>query len=82
LNLPDTALRTDLINAFTSYRDGADSWEKISERRVVYVCELKSSERDSTSDAAFVAGIPYTVVVHWQQANKYLQRAVRDLGLK
>jgi hypothetical protein len=82
LNLPETALRADLINAFTSYRDGADSWEKISERRVVYVCELKSSERDSTSDAAFVAGIPYTVVVHWQQANKYLQRAVRDLGLK
>lgn len=82
LNLPDTALRADLINAFTSYRDGADSWEKFSDRRVVKLSDLKSREGDSTSDAAFVAGIPYTVVVHWQQANKYLQRAVRDLGLK
>lgn len=82
LNLPDTALRADLINAFTSYRDGADSWEKFSARRVVNVCELKSSATDSTSDTAFVAGIPYTVVVRWQQANNYLQRAVRDLGLK
>jgi hypothetical protein len=82
LNLPDTALRADLINAFTSYRDGADSWEKFFARRVVNVSDLKSREGDSTSDAAFIAGIPYTVVIHWQQANKYLQRAVRDLGLK
>ena len=81
LNLPDTSLRADLVEAFSSYRDGADSWEKISEPRVVNVSELKSSVQDSTSDAVLFAGIPYTVVVHWQQANKYLQRAVKDLGL-
>jgi hypothetical protein len=81
-NLPDTLLRADLIKAFTSYRDGADSWEKISERRVVKVSDLKSRAGDFTSDASFVAAIPYTIVVHWQHANKYLQRAVRDLGLK
>ena len=79
-SLPDTALRTDLINAFASFRDGADWWEKVSEPRIVNVSELKSSASDSTSDASFVAGIPYTVVVQWRQANMYLQRAVKDLG--
>jgi hypothetical protein len=79
-SLPDTPLRADLINAFASFRDGADWWQKISGAHVVSVSELKSREMDSTSDASFVAGIPYTVAIHWRQANKYLQRAVKDLG--
>lgn len=79
-SLPNTPLRADLINAFASYRNGADWWQKISEPRVVNVSDLKSRESDSTSDASFVAGIPYTVAVQWRQANEYLQRAVKDLG--
>ena len=79
-SLPDTRLRTDLINAFASFRDGADWWQRISKPRVVNISELKSRERDSTSDASFVAGIPYTVAIHWRQANDYFQRAVKDLG--
>ena len=80
MSLPDTPLRADIVNAFASYRDGADWWQKIAEPRMVTVSELKSRERDSTSDASFVADIPYNVAVHWRQANKYLQRAVKDLG--
>jgi hypothetical protein len=79
-SLPDTPLRADLIKAFASFRNGADWWERISKARVVNVSEFKSRERDSTSDASFVAGIPYAVTVQWRQANKYLQRAVKDLG--
>ena len=81
-SLPDTPLRADLINAFASYRDGGNWWEKISASPLVNVSELKSGATDSTSDASFVAGIPYTVAIQWRQANEYLQRAVRDLGLK
>jgi hypothetical protein len=79
-SLPDTPLRADLINAFASFRDGSDWWEKISDPRVVRVSELKSRPRDSTSDASFVGGVPFAVAVQWRQANKYLQRAVKDLG--
>ena len=79
-SLPDAPLRADLINAFASFRDGADWWEKLSVPRVVNTSELKFSACDSTSDASFVAGIPYTVAVQWRQANEYLQRAVKDLG--
>jgi hypothetical protein len=79
-SLPDTTLRADLIGAFASFRDGADWWEKVSEPRMVNVSELKCRGTDSTSDASFVAGIPYTVATQWRQANKYLQRAVKDLG--
>lgn len=80
-SLPDTPLRADLINAFASYRDGADWWQKISEPRVVDVSKLKSRATDSTSDACFVAGVPYAVAVQWRQARQYLERAVKDLGL-
>jgi len=79
-SLPDTPLRADLINAFASFRDGSDWWQKISQSRVVNVTELKSRRTDSTSDVFFAAGIPYTVAIHWRQANKYLQHAVKDLG--
>jgi len=79
-SLPDRPLRADLIGAFASFRDGADWWEKVSERRAVNVSELKYRGTDSTSDAFFVAGIPYTIAAHWRQANNCLQRAVKDLG--
>jgi len=81
-SLPDTPLRADLINAFVSFREGADSWEKISNLRAVNFSELRSRTVDATSDACFVGGLPYTVAAQWRQANQYLQSAVRDLGLK
>ena len=80
VSLPDTPLRADLVNAFASYRDGADWWQKLASPRMVNASELKSRENDSTSDASFVADIPYNVAVQWRQAYKYLQRAVKDLG--
>ena len=79
-SLPDTPLRADLIKSFASFRDGTDWWEKISGPQAVNVAEVKSGPCDSTSDASFVAGIPYIVAVQWRQANEYLQRAVKDLG--
>ena len=80
-SLPDTPLRADLVNAFASYRDGGNWWEKISASPFVNVSQLKSGATDSTSDVSFVAGIPYTVTTRWRQANQFLQRAVKDLGL-
>ena len=79
-SLPDTPLRADLINAFASFRNGADWWERISDSRLVNAAEIKSRQSDSTSDDSFLAGIPYTIAGDWRQANKYLQRAVKDLG--
>ncbi len=80
-SLPDAPLRADLLNAFASFRDGADWWERISDSRLVNAAEIKSRESDSTSDASFLAGVPYTITGEWRQANKYLQRAENDLGL-
>jgi hypothetical protein len=82
MSLPDTPLRADLLNAFVSFREGADSWEKISNLRAVNFSQFKSRAMDTTSDACFVGGLPYTIAVQWRQANQYLQSAVRDLGLR
>ena len=79
--LPDTALRTDLINAFASYRDGVYWWEKIPATHVVCASDLSGAEKDNSSDEMFAGSIPYTVAIHWRMANEYLQRAIRDLGL-
>lgn len=77
--LPNTRLKADLGNAFASYQDGAYWWEKISEPRVVHVSKLATGA--DAGDPFFAASIPYFVAIHWRQANKYLQRALRDLGV-
>src|SRR5713101_4974079 len=74
--LPQSRLKIEIRNALDSYRDGAFWWQKIDRPRVVHVSTLAFSESTRTSsDTALLANIPYTVAIHWRQAQKYLKRA-------
>jgi hypothetical protein len=74
--LPESRLKTEIANALDSYRDGAFWWQKIDRPRVVHVSALAFSESTRTSsDTALLANVPYTVAIHWRQAEKYLKRA-------
>jgi hypothetical protein len=74
--LPPSRLKTEIRNALDSYRDGAFWWQKIDQPRVVHVSALAFSESTRTSsDTALLANAPYTVAIHWRQAEKYLKRA-------
>ena len=73
--MPQSRLKTEITNALYSYRDGAFWWEKIDQPRVVHISALTSTETRSSSDSAFLATVPYTVAIHWRQANRYLKRA-------
>ena len=73
--LPQSRLKTEITNALDSYRDGVFWWEKIDQPRVVHVSALTSTETRTSSDSAFLATVPYTVAIHWRQANRYLKRA-------
>lgn len=74
--LPPSRLKTEIQNALDSYRDGAFWWQKIDQPRVVHVSALAFSENTRTSsDTALLANVPYTVAIHWRQAEKYLKRA-------
>ena len=74
--LPPSRMKTEIGNALNSYRDGAFWWQKIDQPRVVHVSALAFSEPTRTSsDTALLASVPYTVAIHWRQAEKYLIRA-------
>src|SRR5712691_5934514 len=74
--LPQSRLKTEIQNALDSYRDGAFWWQKIDRPRVVHVSALAFSETTRTSsDTSLLANVPYTVAIHWRQAEKYLKRA-------
>ena len=74
--LTDARLKTSIRNALASYRDGAYWWEKIYQPRVIHVSQFRSNDNDVTPSASFFhANLPYTVAIHWRQANKHLQRA-------
>ena len=74
--LPQSKLKAELGNALASYRDGEFWWQKIDQPRVVNVSALTSNRSSrALSDTAFVDTIPYTVTIHWRQANRYLRRA-------
>jgi hypothetical protein len=74
--LPPSKLRTELDNALASFRDGEFWWRKIDQPRVVQVSALTSTANNRTpSDTPFADTIPYTVTIHWRQANRYLRRA-------
>ena len=73
--MPQSRLKTEITNALYSYRDGAFWWEKIDQPRVVHISALTSTETRTSSDSAFLAAVPYTVAIHWRQANRYLKRA-------
>lgn len=74
----DRKLRTHLINALDSYRDGDYWWSKIEQRHVITIQRLSySGAVASSSDAFFVNTIPFTTVTHWRQAARFLRRAER-----
>jgi hypothetical protein len=74
--LPQGRLKTEILNALDSYRDGAFWWQKIHQSRVVSVSTLYLPEINRTPpDLAFLATVPYTVAIHWRQADRYLKRA-------
>ena len=73
--MPQSRLKTEITNALYSYRDGAFWWEKIDQPRVVHISALTSTETRTSSDSAFLATVPYTVAIHWRQANRYLKHA-------
>lgn len=78
--LPHGRLKSEIRNALASYRDGAYWWEKADQPRVVHVSELRSTDSTVTPSALFFrANLPYTVAIHWRQANKHLQRAIKHL---
>jgi hypothetical protein len=87
--LPPSRLKTEMLNALDSYRDGAFWWQKldrqidheIDQPRVVHVSALAFSESTRTSsDTALLANVPYTVAIHWRQAHKYLSYAEKLAG--
>lgn len=74
--LSQSRLKTEISNALDSYRDGAFWWQKIDQPRVVHVSALTATDFNRTpSDAAFLSTVPYTVAIHWRQADRYLKRA-------
>ena len=69
-------LKSELSNTLAAYRDGAFWWERIYQPRVVHVSALNYNEINrAPADAALLATVPYTVIIHWRQAAKYLKRA-------
>ena len=74
--LSDVKLRSHLRNSLYSYRDGAFWWAKVDQRKVVTIANFRLSFAPSTPADRFLgSAVPYTVVIHWRQANKYLLRA-------
>ena len=71
--MPAGKFRTEIINAFDSYRDGVFWWRQIDQPRVVHVSALPA-------DTTYLSTIPYTVAIHWRQAQKYLSKAEKNLG--
>jgi hypothetical protein len=73
--LPQSKLKTELGNALASYRDGEFWWQQIEKPRVAN--GTASAASPSSSDTAFQSSVPYTVTIHWRQANRYLKRAAQ-----
>jgi hypothetical protein len=78
--IPAGKFRTEIINAFDSYRDGVFWWRQIDQPRVVHVSALTSEPNRSPADTTYLATLPYTVAIHWRQAQKYLSKAEKTLG--
>jgi hypothetical protein len=78
--IPAGKFRTEIINAFDSYRDGVFWWRQIDRPRVVHVSALTSEPNRSLADTTYLSTIPYTVAIHWRQAHKYLSKAEKTLG--
>ena len=80
--LSDAKLRSHLSNSLYSYRDGAFCWAKLDQQKVVTTANLRVAFTTTTpAERFFTSTVPYTVVIHWSQANKYLLRAERLMAL-
>lgn len=76
--LSDAKLRSYLSNSLYSYRDGAFWWAKLDQRKIVTISSLRIGFITTTPTECYLTStVPYTVVIHWRQANKYLLRAQR-----
>jgi hypothetical protein len=74
--MSDVKLRSHLSNSLYSYRDGAFWWARLDQERVIPIANLRGSFTTTTpAERFFKSTLPDRVVVHWRQANKYLQRA-------
>lgn len=78
--VPAGKFRTEIINAFDSYRDGVFWWRQVDQPRVVHVSALTSEPNRSLADTTYLSTISYTVAIHWRQAQKYLNQAEKTLG--
>ena len=77
--IPPGKFRTEIINAFDSYRDGVFWWRQIDQPGVVHVSALTSERNRSLADTTYLSTVPYTVAIHWRQAQKYLNQAEKNL---
>ena len=76
--MADAKLKSHLRNALYSYRDGAFWWAKADHRKVVTTAGLRADFATTMpAERFFAATAPYTVVIHWRQASRYLLRAQR-----
>ena len=79
--MPATKARLELTNALDSYRDGVFWWRQIDQPRAVNVSALAYADSNHTAaETAFLSSIPYTVAIHWRQAEKYLRQAEREIS--
>ncbi len=78
--VPAGKFRTEIVNAFASYRDGVFWWRQVDQPKVVHVSALTSEGARSLADTNYSATIPYTVAIHWRQARKYLNQAEKNVG--
>jgi hypothetical protein len=78
--IPPGRLRTEIVNALDSYRDGLFWWQQIDQPRVVHVSALSLETNRSRADTTYLSTIPYTIAIHWRQAQKYLNQAEKTLG--
>ena len=76
--MPEGRVKTQLVNALASYRDGVFWWRQIDQPRVVDISALRYSENTlQPVDKVLISSIPYTVTTNWRQASRYLARAER-----
>ena len=74
--MSETKLKTHLRNSLYSYRDGAFWWSTLQPQRVVSAQSHHHHLASITPAGHFFSStVPYTVVVHWRQAQKSLRRA-------
>lgn len=79
--LSDGKLKNHLSNSLYSYRDGTFWWARLEPQKVIKVETLRAAFATTTSTERFFSStVPYTVVIHWRQAHKYLVRARKLLS--